>query len=279
MNKNKFPERDEDSLAAMFGAIALAAGLAILDARRTGYTVRSKPDSSPVTDADERAEKIILAALAKQRPDIPVVAEECASRGELPEIAGAFILVDALDGTREFLSGSDDFTVNIALVRDRAPVAGAVFAPALRRLWIGGRRGFVMPAEAGEPMPGPESWRPLQVRQGQSGRLSALISRSHMDDRSLALLERLSVSERKPVGSSMKFCLIAEGAGDVYPRFGPTMQWDTAAGEAVLRAAGGVVLGVDGAPLHYGAESKSYRNEGFVAWGDPALAKATTIDD
>ena len=203
-----------------------------------------------------------------------MVAEESVSRGSAPAIPAAFILVDPLDGTREFLAGYNDFTVNIALVRDGAPVAGAVFAPAMERLWFSGRQAFCAPAHPGEALPQPENRLLLRARHAPPRDLVALISRSHLDDRSLDALARLPVGERRPMGSSIKYCLIAEGEADIYPRFGPTMEWDTAAGDAILRAAGGMVLGEDGAPLRYGRAARRFYNDGFIAWGDPAAAAA-----
>ena len=164
--------------------------------------------------------------------------------------------------------------MNIALVRDGAPVAGAVFAPAMERLWFSGRQAFCAPAHPGEALPQPENRLLLRARHAPPRDLVALISRSHLDDRSLDALARLPVGERRPMGSSIKFCLIAEGEADIYPRFGPTMEWDTAAGDAILRAAGGMVLGEDGAPLRYGRAARRFYNDGFIAWGDPAAAAA-----
>jgi 3'(2'), 5'-bisphosphate nucleotidase len=265
---------DRDEIGEAFGAIALAAGLAIMETRQSSFRTRRKSDDSPVTEADERAEEIILARLATLLPGVPVIAEESVSRGQTPAIPAAFILVDPLDGTREFLAGYNDFTVNIALVRNGAPVAGAVFAPAMDRLWFSGRDAFCAPAHPGDPMPRREDWLPVRARRAPPRDLVALVSRSHLDDRSLDALSRLPVGERRPMGSSIKFCLIAEGEGDIYPRFGPTMEWDTAAGDAILRAAGGMVLGEDGAPLRYGRAARRFYNDGFIAWGDPAAAAA-----
>jgi 3'(2'), 5'-bisphosphate nucleotidase len=260
--------KNENEIGEAFASIALAAGQVIVDVRRDGFTARQKADRSPVTEADERAEAIILAELSKLLPDTPVIAEECVSRGDVACVAREFILVDPLDGTREFLAGHDDFTVNIALIRDGAPVAGVVFAPALDRLWVAGREAFALAAKAGGELPGRDAWKRSRSRRAPDSGLVALISRSHLDGRAVRELERLPVAERRPMGSSIKFCLIAEGEADIYPRFGPTMEWDTAAGDAVLRAAGGAIVGEDGAPLHYGRADREFRNGGFNAWGD-----------
>jgi 3'(2'), 5'-bisphosphate nucleotidase len=255
-------------LSEAFAEIALVAGRSILDVRGEGFTARQKADFSPVTEADERAELIILELLARLLPDIPVIAEECVSRGEVAAIAGRFILVDPLDGTREFLAGHNDFTVNIALIDAGAPIAGVVFAPALERLWVAGREAFAVRAQAGSALPDRRQWREIKARPAPDQGLVALISRSHMDARTLDELAMLPVAEKRPMGSSVKFCLIAEGEADIYPRFGPTMEWDTAAGDAVLRAAGGAVLGEDERPMRYGREGRDFRNGGFIAWGD-----------
>ena len=272
MNKWTAAPRDFEACAETFGAVALAAGAAILDVRARGPEARTKSDSSPVTDADERAESVIVEALRDWAPGLPVVAEESAARGAAGDVGDEFVLVDPLDGTREFIAGHDDFTVNIALVRRGAPVAGAVYAPALGKLWIGARACFAIDAPAGSTMPPRENWRRVRARAGDPDGLVALVSRSHIDERSLAALEAWRVSRRLAMGSSIKFCVLAEGGADVYPRFGPTMEWDTAAGDAVLRAAGGVMWDEAGEPIRYGGAGRGFRNGNFVAWGDPALA-------
>ncbi len=260
---------DADKLGEAFGAIAMEAGAAILDARRRGTVARLKPDASPVTDADERAEDIVLRRLACLLPAVPVVAEESVARGSTPEIGREFILVDPLDGTREFIAGRDDFTVNIALVRQGAPVAAAVYAPARDQLWYSGRHAYASNSAAR----GRGAARVIRSRPAPENGLVALISRVHLDAGAVDILARLPVAERLPMGSSLKFCVIAEGGADIYPRFGPTMEWDTAAGDAILRAAGGVCLGEGGEPLTYGEATSGFRNGGFLAWGDPDAAR------
>jgi 3'(2'),5'-bisphosphate nucleotidase len=238
--------------------------------------VRQKPDSSPVCDADEAAEQIIVAGLQTHFAHLPVIAEEAASHGAPSAIGGAFFLVDPLDGTREFLNGSQDFTVNIALIVDGAPRAGVVYAPRLSRLWVGsdldpaGPLAIAGDAEPGQEPPALEAMTPVRARAPKAGELAALISRSHLDARSQAFLDSQGVSARTAMGSSLKFCLLAEGQADVYPRFGPTMEWDTAAGDAVLRAAGGLVVDEDGRPLSYGHPELGFRNPCFIAWGRAA---------
>jgi 3'(2'), 5'-bisphosphate nucleotidase len=259
-----------DAIAKFFARIALAAGPVVMAEYARGGEVRTKADSSPVTVADERAEEVILRLLRARAVPIPIVAEESVARGEHAAIGHSFILVDPLDGTREFISRNGEFTINIALVRDRAPVAGAVYAPALARLWWGGDRAYVCDAPVGAPLAEESLWRAIRTRRAPARRLIALASRSHGDPATEAFLARLPIGERRSAGSSLKFCALAEGVADVYPRFAPTMEWDTAAGDAVLRAAGGVVLAVEGGPLLYGKKESGLRNGGFVAWGDPA---------
>jgi 3'(2'), 5'-bisphosphate nucleotidase len=259
---------DLDVVADIFASLAVAAGGPVMRVYAGGCGVRRKSDHSPVCDADEQAEALILEGLVKALPDIPVIAEESFSRGEVPTCGRAFILVDPVDGTREFLSRNGEFTVNLALIIDGIPRAGAVFAPALERLWVSGRsasRCRVSPSAAVPPLSEREL---IGVRQPPAEGLIALSSRSHGDADTQAFLDKLPVAECRAAGSSLKFCLIAEGGADVYPRFGPTMEWDTAAGDAILRAAGGRVLSAEGTPMRYG--KPNYRNGAFVAWGRAA---------
>lgn len=229
--------------------------------------VRRKEDSSPVTEADEACEKFILEALAKLTPDIPVVSEEAASEGHIPEVAAGerFWLVDPLDGTREFISRNGEFTVNIALIEDGEPVAGVVHAPALAMTWAGVRepgsdKGLAVYAETDKPT------MPIAARTPPTEGLTIVASRRHgSGDELEAFLADKQVKERVSAGSSLKFCLVATAKADLYPRFGRTMEWDTAAGQAVLMAAGGRVETQDGAPLGYG--KPGYENPYFIAWG------------
>lgn len=260
-----------DAIAVRLAEIALAPGPAVMEIYAKETAVTEKADGSPVTLADQRAEAIICARLARLLPRTPVVAEEMTAAGRKIAVADRFLLVDPLDGTKEFIKRNGEFTVNIALIEAGRPVAGAVYAPALGRLWFGGSRAFVCDAPVGAPLPDPSLWRPIRAR-ACSERLVALASRSHGGAETEAFLARLPVAERRSSGSSLKFCVIAEGAADVYPRFGPTMEWDTGAGDAVLRAAGGVVLDPSGAPFAYGKIEAALRNGPFVAWGDPDAA-------
>ena len=243
---------------------ALAAGRIVMKVYEADGAHRAKSDGSPVTDADEQAEALILAALAKQFPDVPVIAEESVARGQVPAVARRFFLVDPLDGTREFVNRNGEFTVNIALIEDGGPVAGAVYAPALGQLYFGGARAWGTDIATGST--GPIDGVAIHARP-QPDRLVAVASRSHGDADTERFLATLPIAERRGIGSSLKFCLVAAGEADVYPRFGPTMEWDTAAGHAVLAAAGGRLVGADGAAFAYGKAATGFRNGGFVAWG------------
>ena len=207
--------------AVRFAEIAVAAGRVIMDVRREGFATCWKADASPVTKADQAAEALVVERLEEACPGIPVVAEELVASGRVPQTRRRFILVDPLDGTREFIAGRDEFTVNVALIEDEAPVCGAVYAPALGRLWFAGREAYTLDA-------GPEAQvdlaaaRRIQVRAVPGSGPEALVSRSHLDPETEAYLNSLHVAGRRPLGSSLKFCLIAEGEADLYPRCGPT---------------------------------------------------------
>ena len=252
--------------AVQMAEIAVAAGRLIMDVRREGFATCWKADATPVTKADQAAEALVLERLVMACPDIPVVAEELVASGRVPETGRRFILVDPLDGTREFIAGRDEFTVNLALVEDDAPVCGAVYAPALGRLWFAGQEAFAMDAGPDAHVD-PAAARRIQVRATPRSGPAALVSRSHLDPETEAYLDRLHVTDRRPLGSSLKFCLIAEGEADLYPRFGPTSEWDIAAGHAILAAAGGAVVLPDGRPLRYGDREGGFRLNGFVACG------------
>jgi len=230
--------------------LALDAGRVTLDAFREGCAVESKPDDSPVTWADRESERIILKELAAIRPEIPVVSEEAASAGILPDaLPGEFFLVDPLDGTREFVNARPDFTVNIALVRGGAPVLGVVYAPARGELYSG-RPGHAFRYAVAEDF---SVAAPVSIHVRDAGETPAVVaSYSHRTEETDRFIARFPQAECVSVGSSLKFCIIARGGADIYPRFGRTMQWDTAAGDAVLRAAGGMTLTPDGRPLTYG---------------------------
>lgn len=270
LSKMDFQTASRDQIAAMLARVALEAGPVVMEEYARPDASRSKADGSPVTLADERAEAIISARLRALAPQIPLVAEEAAAAGAALEIGERFFLVDPLDGTREFIARNGEFTINVALIEHGAPIAGAVYAPAIGRLWFGGEAAYMCEVAPGAELPARASWRRLEVRAAPPLWV-ALASRSHADPATEAFLSRLPIGERKSAGSSLKFCVIAEGEADVYPRFAPTMEWDTAAGDAVLRAAGGVVLQSDGGPHVYGKIDRGLKNGGFVAWGDPRI--------
>ncbi len=219
-----------------------------------------KADGSPVTAADQAAEDIILPALRHLTPDIPVVSEEEASKGLSPDVTGArFWLVDPLDGTKEFLNGNGEFTVNIALIEHGQPILGVVVVPARGETYAGAAPGTATLADShGE--------RPISVRAAPAHGLTVVGSRSHGDAAAMeAFLDGRQVAEFRAAGSSLKLCLIARGEADLYPRLGTTMEWDIAAGHAVLRAAGGRVLTLKGDAFTYG--KAEYRNPHFAAYG------------
>ena len=263
-----------DPFALALARIALQAGPVVMEEYARAADARTKSDGSPVTAADERAEALIRASLERLAPDIPIIAEEAVAAGGSIPVANCFFLVDPLDGTKEFINRNGEFTINIALIANGAPIAGAVYAPAIERLWFAGGKAHVCKVEVGLPLPEPSAWREIRTRAAPKG-LIALASRSHTDAQTESFLATLPIEGRRAAGSSLKFCVVAEGEADVYPRFGPTMDWDTAAGDAVLRAAGGVVLQGDGQTLAYGKLAQGLRNGGFVAWGDPQYARAS----
>jgi 3'(2'), 5'-bisphosphate nucleotidase len=247
-------------------AAALAAGRAANRIYHGSFEVHTKTDDSPVTAADHVAEEIILEALTRHAPGIAVVAEEQVAAGHVPAVAEEFFLVDPLDGTKEFVQKRGDFTVNIALIRQAAPALGVVYAPATGQLFTGN----VAAATARRARLDPDTavaadFTVIQVRKVPAAGLTAVASRSHRTPDTDAYLARYPIAQLVAVGSSLKFCLVAAGEADLYPRLGPTMEWDTAAGQAVLLAAGGQVLGPDAQPLRYG--KPQFRNSWFVACG------------
>jgi 3'(2'), 5'-bisphosphate nucleotidase len=247
--------------------VTRTAGQAILDVYATNFEVRGKSDTSPVTAADERAEAIILAALATLTPSIPVVSEEAAAAGRIPAVAERFWLVDPLDGTKEFINRNGEFTVNIALIENGCPTLGVVLAPALSRLFAGAEGVGAFLEENTER-------RPIACRAVPAAGLTVVASRSHGDAEALdRFLAGRKVASQTNAGSSLKLCLVAAGEADLYPRLGRTMEWDIAAGDAVLRAAGGMVKTLSGDPLVYG--KPDFANPHFAAWGlDQAAAAA-----
>lgn len=252
----------DTALVDLFERLAREAGEAILAVRRQGFETETKGDASPVTRADRAAERIILDGLRAAHPGLAIVAEEEASDGLAPDTVGRrFVLVDPLDGTREFVRGGEDFTVNIALVEDGVPVAGVVLQPVTDRLYSGDARGARLNGVPIRCRPAPECPVIVASRSHRTAETDAWIARVEA---------RCGPCETVSVGSSLKFCLLAEGRADLYPRFGRTMEWDTAAGDAVLRAAGGVTLHPDGRTFGYGKPAGAdvaFANGWFVAGG------------
>ena len=256
----------ERQLLDQLADAAREAGEAILTIVRRGFDVEAKGDRSPVTEADRTAELTILAALARAAPGVPVIAEEEVAAGRIPKHSDTFFLVDPLDGTKEFIRGGDDYTVNIALVEGLAPTLGIVFAPATGRLHTG--------------LAGSGAWvedgvgrRTIRTRE-RAQSVAAVASKSHFTQNTADYLDAaVGVCNYVSIGSSLKFCIVAEGEADIYPRLSPTMEWDTAAGHAVLLAAGGRVDAPDGTPLRYGKHT--FLNRAFVAtggWPAPPIA-------
>ncbi|MCB9943784.1 MAG: 3'(2'),5'-bisphosphate nucleotidase CysQ [Geminicoccaceae bacterium] len=239
--------------------LAEEAGKVVMSYYSGEIAVEMKNDRSPVTAADGAAEKVILARLRELTPNIPIVAEESASAGDLPDVSGKeFWLVDPVDGTKEFISKNGEFTINIALVSANQPILGVVYAPAVESMWWGA-------AGHGATKRDKDGVRAITVRERPSSGAVAVASRSHRDQATNDWLEKNRIGETVAAGSSLKFCLVAEARADVYPRFGPTMEWDVGAGHAVLSAAGGRMTDLDGRPFHYA--KPDFRNTGFIAYG------------
>jgi 3'(2'), 5'-bisphosphate nucleotidase len=255
--------------------VALRAGRVQMAHFAAGVTATRKADNTPVTVADHESELIILEGLQRVAPGIAVVSEEAAAAGHIPAIGHTYFLVDPLDGTTSFIRRRPEFTINIALIEDRSPIFGLLYAPAIPDFYV-----TTGPGEAWAARIPPESevqslagcnLERLQTRAPDPGGLAALLSASHTDAKTSAFLDGYQVSSRRALASSLKFGLIARGEADIYPRAGRTSEWDTAAGQAVLAAAGGTVTTFDGGPLLYG--KAEFRNPGFVAWGRAPLPR------
>jgi len=253
-------------------SIVSEAGAAILSACTRALATRTKADASPVTAADHAAEAVILAGLARVLPGVCVVSEEAAACPEcLPD---TFILVDPLDGTRELVAGRDEYTVNVAIVVGGRPRLGIVSAPAQGLIWRGieGQGAERLRLAPGQRVSAAAEIVPVRTRATPSTGMIAVASRSHLDPATQAFLARLPIAKAINSGSAVKFCQLAEGAADVYPRLSTTCEWDVAAGHALLVAAGGMVTTPEGAPLRYGGTAAQFRLPAFVAWGDPSAA-------
>ncbi|WP_404406100.1 3'(2'),5'-bisphosphate nucleotidase CysQ [Pelagibacterium halotolerans] len=251
--------------------LAIKAGAEILRIYGEDFAVTLKDDASPVTEADLRAEAIILEGLGAIAPGIPVVAEESVAAGRVPESAERFFLVDPLDGSKEFVSRNGEFTVNIALVERGIPVLGVVYAPALGQIWWGSEGGGAFHAAVANGTV--TDARKIACQPCGENGLRVVGSRSHATPELDTYLKTIPVTDFVSVGSSLKFCLVAEGRADLYPRFGRTMEWDTAAGDAILRAAGGRVRTLSDEPLVYGkrdqADETDFANPFFIADSRP----------
>ena len=245
---------------------ALAAGAEIERIYGEGCAAEEKQDGSPVTIADRNAEAIILERLAAAFPNVPVLAEEEAAAGRIPELGARFFCVDPLDGTRGFVQRNGEFTVNIGLIEDGAPVAGVIYAPDSRLLYYGARGEGAFRARDGGAA------EPIRPRPRPASGLTAIASRSHASHGTAEKGAHLGIARFVPSSSSLKFCLVAEGTADLYPRHGTTAEWDTAAGQAILEAAGGRVMALDEdgretGPLTYGKIDRAFLNPPFIAWG------------
>ncbi|HNR76052.1 MAG TPA: 3'(2'),5'-bisphosphate nucleotidase CysQ [Parvularculaceae bacterium] len=268
---------DDQALLDAIAELSLEAGAAALSIYQEEFVVEAKPDASPVTEADRIGEEIILRGLKRLAPQIPTLAEEAASAGEIPELGEEFFLVDPLDGTKEFISKTGEFTVNIALVRAGAPVLGVVYAPAIGKLYRGCAGGGATLSIVKDGAA--EAATPIRCRAPAGAGLIAVASRSHRSPETDQFLATLNVADFAAAGSSLKFCLIAEGLADVYPRLGRTMEWDTGAGQAVLEAAGGRVFEFGGRkPLRYGKSERGFDNPHFIAWGAGSACDGKTAE-
>lgn len=263
----RFDVSHPDELALRLAPIAAEAARLLRSMENALIEKHMKPDGSPTTAADLAAEELIIRRLHEIWPGVPIVAEETASTAHAEEV---FFLVDPLDGTGDYIRGTGEYSVNLALVRGTRPVAAVVAAPALGSIWIAGTRARMsaMPADGD----GTFDWRDIRVRNAPEEGLVALVSRRHGDSATEACLSTLSIGTRRMTSSALKFCLIASGEADIYVRCGATMEWDTAAGDHVLCCAGGSVVGPGSVPLTYGHEERGYRNGPFAAMGDASLA-------
>lgn len=266
------PQKTEQLLDALTEIVARAAA-ATLAIPYSALERRTKSDQSPVTAADEASEAVIVEGIARLLPGVTVIAEESVGRSAAAGLEPSFILVDPLDGTKEFLAGRDEFTVNLAIVTHGAPVAGIIAAPAQGLLWRGvvGGKAERLRLQLGA---GPAQIRDRSLVRARPApeRLVVATSRSHLDKISEEFIARLPVEKRFRCGSSVKFCYLAQGDADVYPRLAPTHEWDIAAGCAILAAAGGMVTTPDGGTLLFGRRAQNFLVPGFIAWGDPAMA-------
>jgi 3'(2'), 5'-bisphosphate nucleotidase len=275
MREASVPVIGRDTAAALIEPLTelvARAGAAILGVNRRTMTWSGKADGSPVTEADLAADRVLAEGLARLLPDVPSLSEERTHLAKLPT-PGSFFLIDPLDGTKEFLAGRNEFTVNLALVTDGVPLLGIVGAPALGLIWRGlvgrGAERLAITGGAGVRAAQPIHTRPIPSPENP---WIAAVSRSHGDSRTEAFIDSRPNAVRQVAGSAIKFCRVAEGGADIYPRLSPTCEWDVAAGHAVVTAAGGKVTDAQGAPLRFGAGRADFIVPEFIAWGDPAAA-------
>lgn len=250
----------------------------VMRIRSSTLSVRTKSDLTPVTNADDAAEEVILDGLSRLFPGIAIISEEAFTRGSCPEPGSTFAIIDPLDGTREIIAGRDEFTVNVAIVNEGRPAIGVITAPARGLIWRGGagHRAECLHLAPGEAPRDARDRVPIHARKRKGGKVVAVVSRSHLDPATLAFLKGFPQSEQIMCGSALKFCLLAEGRADIYPRLAPTSEWDVAAGDAILTAAGGTVRTPEGAPLPYGRRAQGFRVPAFIAWADPEMSISTT---
>lgn len=265
------PPAEQMALTLAVRDIAIRAGTIIMQYYEGEKDIRQKTDASPVTIADEAAEHFIIAELAALTPEIPVIAEELAAAGKLPDVKNRYWMVDPLDGTKEFIDRNGEFTVNIALIENGEPTIGVVYAPAIQRMFYSAGPGATYEQKI-DPHQGPNHKsasppREIRARKPAQDGYIVIASRSHRDKKTDEFLAAYHVKDIIAAGSSLKFCVLAAGEADLYPRHGPTMEWDTAAGQAVLCGAGGRVTNMDGTPFTYG--KPDFRNPHFIAWGAP----------
>jgi 3'(2'), 5'-bisphosphate nucleotidase len=275
MNEAVPPAIDRDAAAALIEPLTelvIRAGHAILAVNRASMKVDGKSDGSPVTEADLAADRVLVEGLARLAPTVSVLSEERAQLA-MPPYKESFFLVDPLDGTKEFVAGRNEFTVNLALVSEGAPLLGIVGAPALGVIWRGivgrGAERLIL-RDGAAPLKQPIRTRPCPP---PGNPWTVAVSRSHGDQRTEAFIAARAGAIRAELGSAVKFGRVAEGAVDIYPRLSPTCEWDVAAGHAVITAAGGKVTDSTGAALHFGLGRKDFIVPEFIAWGDPAAAE------
>ncbi|GAB1715366.1 MAG: 3'(2'),5'-bisphosphate nucleotidase [Nitrobacter sp.] len=268
------PVIDAQTAAALMNALTALvakAGAAVLSVSRDRMTISGKADGSPVTEADLASDRIIADGLARLRPDIALLSEERVHLAA-PPYAGSLFVIDPLDGTKEFIAGREEFTVNLAIVTDGMPLLGIIGAPALGTIWRGlvghGAQRLAVAADGRVGAAEPIATRPFPAH----GAWIAAVSRSHGDSRSDAFIDSRPGAVRRPLGSAVKFCRIAEGEVDIYPRLAPTCEWDVAAGHALVVAAGGKVTDGAGVPLRFSEARTGFLVPEFIAWGDPTVA-------